>query len=242
LAIVVAANAILGSRRSVNAFTVREHSPAIGESHTAAACGSLKSFLQRRAPSLMHANPTARQRVDRSSPFYKRTLTISAKSHIAAACGPFKSFLQHERSQANQKSHSAAACGSFKPFLQTNAYYQREIPQRGSVWIVQVLSTNTRTNRHARESHSAAACGSFKSFLQHERSQANQKSHSAAACGSFKSFLQTRAPSLMLANPTARQRVDRSRLFYKHAHKPSCSRIPQRGSVWIVQVLSTSER
>jgi len=121
LAIVVAANAIPGSRCSVNAFTVREHSPAIGESHTAAACGSLKSFLQRRAPSLMHANPTARQRVDRSSPFYKRTLTISAKSHIAAACGPFKSFLQHERSQANQKSHSAAACGWFRSFLQTRA-------------------------------------------------------------------------------------------------------------------------
>ena len=54
----------------------------------------------------MLANPTARQRVDRSSPFYKRSTN-------------------HQ-------------CG---------------IPHRGSVWIVQVLSTKTRTNPHARESH-----------------------------------------------------------------------------------------
>jgi len=93
----------------------------------------------------MLANPTPRQRVDPSSPFY-----------------------QH----AHQPSCS-------------------RIPHRGSVWILQVLSTNTRTDPYARESHTAAACGSFKSFLL------------------------TGAPTLMLANPTARQRVDRSSPVYK---------------------------
>ena len=110
-----------------------------------------------RASTLMHANPTARQRVDCSSPFYNTSLnTYARESHSAAACGSFKSFLQHERSPANQKSHSAAACGSFRSFLQ----HER-----------------SQANQ---KSHSAAACGWFKSFLQHERSQANQKSHSAA--------------------------------------------------------------
>ena len=116
-----------------------------------------------------------------------------------------------------RESHSAAACGSFKSFLH-HAHQPSctRIPQRGSVWIVQVLSTKTRTNLHARESHSAAACGSFKPFLQR------------------------RAPTFMHANPTARQRVDRSSPLYKDAHQPSCTRIPQRGSVWIVQILSLS--
>src|SRR5678810_390884 len=58
----------------------------------------------------------------------------------------------------------------------------------------------------------------------------------------FKSSLQRRAPTLMLANPTPRQRVDRSSPLYKDAHQPSCPRIPLRGSVWIVQVLSTKTR
>ena len=47
----------------------------------------------------------------------------------------------------------------------------------------------------------------------------------------------------MRANPTARQRVDRSSPFYHHrSTNPVCARIPQRGSVWIVQVLSTESR
>ena len=45
----------------------------------------------------------------------------------------------------------------------------------------------------------------------------------------------------MRANPTPRQRVDRSSPFY-HLTLPGIARIPQRGSVWIVQVLSTESR
>ena len=41
----------------------------------------------------------------------------------------------------------------------------------------------------------------------------------------------------MRANPTPRQRVDRSSPFY-HLTLPGIARIPQRGSVWIVQVPS----
>src|SRR5678816_1004596 len=44
--------------------------PHARESHTTAACGSFKSFLLTSAPTLMLANPTPRQRVDPSSPFY----------------------------------------------------------------------------------------------------------------------------------------------------------------------------
>jgi len=62
------------------------------------------------------------------------------------------------------------------------------------------------------ESHSAAACGSFKSFLKAQVLTIRAESHSAAACGSFKSFLKARTPTPS-ANPTARQRVDRSSPF-----------------------------
>jgi len=84
-----------------------------------------------------------------------------AKSHSAAACGSFKSFLLRRASNLElAKSHSAAACGSFKSFLRT-AYLtlSSRIPQRGSVWIVQVLSTPRASNLELAKSHSAAACG-----------------------------------------------------------------------------------
>jgi len=42
----------------------------------------------------------------------------------------------------------------------------------------------------------------------------------------------------VFGNPTSRQRVDRSSPLYDHEHY-QCSGIPQRGSVWMVQVLST---
>jgi hypothetical protein len=41
-----------------------------GQSHIAAACGSFKSLLLENAATSKLANPTARQRVDRSSSLY----------------------------------------------------------------------------------------------------------------------------------------------------------------------------
>ena len=61
-------------------------------------------------------------------------------------------------------------------------------------------------------SHSAAACGSFKSSLL-SNATGERESHSAAACGSFKSSLLSNATEES-ANPTARQRVDRSSPLY----------------------------
>src|ERR1041385_5831715 len=84
--------------------------------------------------------------------------------------------------------------------------------------MVQGLSTNTRPNAPLRASHNAAACGWFKPSLQ------------------------IRAPTLLFANPITRQRVDGSRPLYKYAPQRSSSRIPQRGSVWMVQALSTNTR
>ncbi|HZJ42275.1 MAG TPA: hypothetical protein VFD63_00810, partial [Pyrinomonadaceae bacterium] len=68
----------------------------------------------------------------------------------------------------------------------------------------------------------------------------NRESHIAAACGSFKSFLLPRYLPPEIANPTSRQRVDRSSPFYYHGIYPRRSRIPHRGSVWKFQVLSTT--
>ena len=135
----------------VQVLSKRSTDPYPCESHSAAACGSFKSFLPSEHQPRLRANPTARQRVNRSSPFYsKRTNPVCAR-----------------------------------------------IPHRGSVWIVQVLSTASAPTPYARESHSAAACGSFKSFLPSEH--------------------QPR----MRANPTARQRVDHSSPFYWEPYIPS---------------------
>ena len=77
-------------------------------------------FLRFGAPrdllTLTDANPILRQHVDCSSPFY-------------------------DVHPGTRESHSAAACGSFKSFLQQDVHPGIRIPQRGSVWIVQVLST-----------------------------------------------------------------------------------------------------
>ena len=113
------------------------------------------------------------------------------------------------------------------------------IPQRGSVWIVQALSTNKLIYPDIFKSHSAAACGSFKSFLLASASTRSSpipyrgsvwsvqvlstnkliypdifKSHIAAAWGPFKSFLLTSPSILISSNPTSRQRGVRSSPFY----------------------------
>ena len=60
------------------------------------------------------------------------------ESYRAAAC-----FYDHEL-PAGSESHSAAACGWFKSLLRSRAVPKRlGIPQRGSVWMVQVPSTIT---------------------------------------------------------------------------------------------------
>src|SRR5258705_1940565 len=64
-------------------------------------------------------NPTSRQCVVRSSPFYRtRHLPGNRESHITAVCGSFKSFLPNETSSG-----------------------EWGIPHHGSVWLVQVLFT-----------------------------------------------------------------------------------------------------
>ena len=86
-------------------------------------------FLRFGAPrdllTLTDANPILRQHVDCSSPFY-------------------------DVHPGTRESHSAAACGSFKSFLQQDVHPGIRIPQRGSVWIVQVLSPARRTPRYSR--------------------------------------------------------------------------------------------
>src|SRR5258705_12888998 len=64
-------------------------------------------------------NPTSRQCVDGSSPFYRtRRPPGNRESHITAVCGWFKSCLPNETSSG-----------------------ESGIPHHGSVWMVQVLST-----------------------------------------------------------------------------------------------------
>src|SRR6185369_2688504 len=101
--------------------------------------------------------------------------------------------------------------GSSPLYNRQNHPVSTRIPHRGSVWIVQVLSTIVRTTPRAHESHIAAACGSFKLSL-----------HSPE-------------PPRKHTNPTSRQRVDRSSSLYIRQNHPASTRIPHRGSVWIVQ-------
>src|SRR5678815_2970132 len=61
-------------------------------------------------------------------------------------------------------------------------------------------------------------------------------------CGSFKPSLHSSEPPRKHTNPTSRQRVDRSSPLYNRQNQPASTRIPHRGSVWIVQVLSTIVR
>src|SRR5258705_13376328 len=64
-------------------------------------------------------NPTSRQCVVRSSPFYRtRHLSVNRESPITAVCGWFKPFLPDETSSG-----------------------ESGIPHHGSVWMVQVLFT-----------------------------------------------------------------------------------------------------
>src|SRR6185369_13266446 len=81
------------------------------------------------------ANPTARQRVDRSSPVYTQVLANPTARQRVDCSSPF-----YDVHPGTRKSHSAAACGLFKSFSTT---------------YTQVLA----------KFHSAAACGSFKSRI-----------------------------------------------------------------------------
>src|SRR5678810_930544 len=73
-------------------------------------------YKRQQAPTI--PNPTPRQRVDRSSPFYPQVShPEDRESHTAAACGWFKSFLPSSLHPEDRESHTAAACGSFKSFL-----------------------------------------------------------------------------------------------------------------------------
>ena len=64
------------------------------------------------------------------------------------------------------------------------------------------------------QSHIAAACGSFKSFLQHERDIESANPTARQRVDRSNPFYNTSARK-QIKNPTARQRVDRSSPFYK---------------------------
>jgi len=112
-----------------------------------AICGS----FFRHAHQHLYGNPTARQRVDRSSPFYHRSTNPLRESHSAAACGSFKSFLSGAPTRIRANPTARQPVDRSSPFYHrsTNPVCAR-IPQRGSVWIVQVLSTESRIFRPAR--------------------------------------------------------------------------------------------
>src|SRR5678815_4135811 len=116
------------------------------KSHTAAACGSFKSFL---LPSPLPGDRESHIAAacgSFMSFLHSRALTTIRESHTAAACGSFKSSLPPGIRPEDGESHTAAACGSFKSFLLHKPSTRRSrIPHRGSVWIVQVLSTYTTT-------------------------------------------------------------------------------------------------
>src|SRR5262245_42097519 len=95
--------------------------------------------LSTNEPRHILANPTSRQCVVRSSPFYWGASPHPCESHITAVCG------------------------SFKSFLLTSLAISLRIPHHGSVWFVQVLSTGEPRHNPC-ESHITAVCGSFKSF------------------------------------------------------------------------------
>src|SRR5678815_995366 len=110
------------------------------------------------------ANPTARQRVDRSSPVYSKTYTQESESHITAACGSFKSFLQQDVHPRIRIPHHGSVWIVQVPSTASRTPRYSRIPQRGSVWTVPIHSY-TRPLPDAGESLCAAACGLFKSFL-----------------------------------------------------------------------------
>src|SRR5258707_1283159 len=124
-------------------FYRTRHLPGNRESHITAVCGWFKSFLPnepssgesgiphhgsvwfvqvfstKRAIFKRIGNPTSRQFVVRSSLFYRtRHHPENRESHITAVCGWFKSFLPNEASSG-----------------------ESGIPHHGSVWMVQVFST-----------------------------------------------------------------------------------------------------
>jgi hypothetical protein len=137
-------------------------------------------------------------------------------------------------------------------------------PTRRSLWIVQVQRTQeARTTKSANptrrqsvdrsspaytrrpldeicESHQTAVCGSFKSSLQKKATRRNRESHKTAVCGSFKSNLHKKA--------TRRNRESHKTAvcgsFKSNLHKKATRRnlrIPQDGSLWIVQVQPNSD-
>ena len=112
-------------------------------------------------------NPTSRQCVVRSSPFYRtRHLPRNRESHITAVCGWLKSFLPDETSSE-----------------------ESGIPHHGSVWMVQVLSTERDVFRGIGNPTSRQCVDGSSPFYRTRRPPGNRESHITAVCGWFKSFL-----------------------------------------------------
>jgi len=112
-------------------------------------------------------NPTARQRVDRSSPFYHLTLPgNSANPTARQRVDFFKSFLQHRTNPVMRANPTARQrVDRSSPFYHLTLPGIAESHSAAACGFFQVLSTIGAPTPYARESHSAAACGSFKSFL-----------------------------------------------------------------------------
>ena len=83
-------------------------------------CGSvwiLQVLSIRTSTPMRFRNPTARQRVDRSSPLYLHEHSHAIpESHTAAACGSFKSSLPPRIRPEDRESHSAERVDRSGPF------------------------------------------------------------------------------------------------------------------------------
>ena len=89
---------------------------------------------------------------------------IRFECHIKALCGWFKSSLQHEHFQQFGNPTSRQRVVRSSPFYNRTLTISPRIPHHGSVWMVQVLSTNESLTISA-ESHITAVCGWFNSSL-----------------------------------------------------------------------------
>src|SRR5258705_1956084 len=102
--------------------------------------------------------PRQRQCVDASTAFYRtRQLPRNRESHICALCGWFKSFLPNETSSG-----------------------ESGIPHHGSVWMVQVLSTERDVLRGIGNPTSRQCVDGSSPFYRTRRPPGNRESHITA--------------------------------------------------------------
>jgi hypothetical protein len=193
-------------------------------------CFSLSSFTQRdsswfeglyftgRQAKETLAQSRIRQCVDRARPAYNEMAPrLCPKSHITAVCGSFQvqPTTRCDRGSV-RKSHNTAVCGLFKSSLHRDA-----------------------AAALFRKSHNTAVCGLFKSSLHRDATAALFENPTTRQCVDRSSPAYIEMQPRCLENPTTRQCVDCSSPAYIEMQPRLWSKIPQHGSVWIVQVQPT---